>query len=144
MAPRVLPPDIESILTIYLRDTLRGLGYDVQVGNKEPGETLRLPLARPLVVVRDDGGAAGSWITFQRTVGVSVLAGTRLNDKPAKDLARLVYALLTDDQLMLADGSDIAAINLEGCLGPTSVPDVIDVSRQYMSVEYIVMGSWES
>ena len=143
MAPRVLPPDIESVLTVYLRDTLRALGYDVQVGNKEPGDALRLPLTRPLIVVRDDGGAAGSWITFQRTVGVSVLAGTRLNDKPAKDLARLVYALLADDQL-LADGSDIAAINLESCLGPTSVPDAIDVSRQYMSVEYIVMGSWES
>lgn len=138
---RVTAPDLELWLTGYLRGVLAGEGLSVQVSNKEPAD-LKLPLARPLVVVRDDSGPRESAVTFDRSVGVSVVAGTRRNDKPAGDLARLVVAVLTDEVIVTAPGSPIASIEWDGCNGPYSVDEQLDVTRMYATVEYVVVGSW--
>ena len=132
----VLPPDIELWLTGYLRSQFPG----VQVSNKEP-DTLSLPLTRPLIVVRDDGGPRLSWMVFDRSVGVSVLAGTRRNDQPVNDLARRVAGALMDDDIAVVAGSPVVGVNGDGCLGPYAVVEQLDVARRYLAVQYEVSGS---
>lgn len=136
---RVQPPDVEAWLVPYLRSALVGEG--VEVDNKEPAE-LRAPLSRPLVVVRDDSGARASLGTFQHQVGISVLAGSRLNDGLARRLARVVYAVATDEAIALEPGSPIVSVVFEDCRGPYAVVEDHDVSRQYMTVGYVTAGTW--
>lgn len=138
---RVTAPDLEMWLVNYVRSTLRGEGEDAQVSNKEP-DTLSLPLEKPLIVIRDDSGAKLSHVSFDRSIGVSVLAGTRMNDLPANTLARAVMAILTEDAIIDAPGSPIASIEWEGCNGPYPVTESLDVARRYGTVQYTVIGSW--
>ena len=143
---RVLPPDVELFLTGYIRSQLTAAGVVASVGNREPSfggtNPTKVPLVKPIVVVRDDSGAAGELrATFDRSIGVSVLAGAKSDVKPANDLARLVYAILTDPDIIEADGSPVAAIDYDGCNGPYAVTEEIDVARRYMTVEYTVVGS---
>ena len=130
-----LPPDLEAIVTGWLRDRIPGIG----VGNKEPVK-LATPLDKPRVVIRDDSGVRTSMATWDRSVGVSVLAGSRSNDQPANDLARLVYAHLSDPVIADAPGSPIAAILEDGCTGPYAVQDDQDVARRYLTIAYSVTG----
>lgn len=136
---RILPPDMELWLTGYLRAALEADGEDVEVDAKEPDE-LVTPLERPLVIVRDDSGSRTEAITFDRQVGISVLAGTRTDDREARRLARLAYAIATDLDIALAAGSPVAAVT--GANGPYGVADDQDVSRRYFTVSYSVVGSW--
>lgn len=138
---RVTPPDLEVFLTGYLRAraAVRG-GVVPKVGNKEPYD---LVIGSPdQIVVRDDSGPRESAVTFDRSVGVSVLAGTKAHDKPANDLAREVFADLTDDAILTWAGSPIASIEWDGCNGPYAVPEQLDKARRYMTVQYTVIGSW--
>ena len=137
----VVAPDLELWVTQYLRGVLVERGLNVQVSNKEPAN-LGLPLTRPLVVVRDDSGVRLSQVTFDRSLGVSVLAGTRMNDRAANDLARLVQAVLTDDVIVGAEGSPVAAVQWSGCNGPYPVADELDVARRYSTVQYTIVGDW--
>lgn len=138
---RVTAPDLEMWLTNYVRSTLSAEGEDVQVGSKEP-PALKLPLQKPLVVIRDDSGNRRSHVSFDRSIGVSVLAGSRMNDLPANTLARTVAALLTDDDIVHAPDSPIASIEWDGCNGPYPVAESLDVARRYLTVQYTVVGSW--
>lgn len=137
----VTPPDVELFLTGWLRAALHRRGYDVEVSNKEPAD-LAFPLTRPLIVVRDDGGPQTEIITYTATVGITVLAGTRQNDQPAMDLARLVYALATSAGVYLAQGSPITAIDKEGgSTRPYRVNDTAETSRAYMTIGYSLTGT---
>lgn len=138
---RVTPPDLEGWLVDYVRDQVRAEGIDVQVGNKEPDD-LQLPRTRPLIVIRDDSGPRTDWTTFDRSVGATVLAGTKRNDKPANDLARLVASILFDSDLPLVPGSPIAAVDFTGCNGPYAVTEPLDIARRYMTAQYVASGSW--
>lgn len=138
---RVLAPDLEMWFTGLLRTELAAVDVDAEVGNKEPDD-LRVPLARPLIIVRDDSGPRRDWTTFGRSLGFTVLAGTRQNDKPANDLARLVAAIAHDTALVDAPGSPIAAVVLDGCRGPYAVSDSLDVARRYLTGQYVATGSW--
>lgn len=138
---RVTPPDLELWLTGYVRARAAAELFDVDVSNKEPA-TVELPLKKPLIVIRDDSGSRTGWTTFDRSIGASVLAGTKINDQPAKDTARWLAGLLHDDAIALADGSPIAAVDWDGSNGPYAVQDSLDVSRQYMTAGYSVVGTW--
>lgn len=131
------PPDLEAWLCSYIRSSIP----DIEVDNKEPWK-YSLPLVKPLVVVRDDSGSRMSHVTFDRSVGVSVIAGTKRRDKQANDLARQIEALLTDDHIVFAEGSPIASVTWDGCFGPYAVADDLDVARRYMTVQYTVVGAW--
>lgn len=98
---RVTPPDLEAWLVSYVRACAATDGHNVEVSNKEPAK-LTLPLTRPLIVIRDDSGARLDWTTFDRSIGASVLAGSRQNDKPANDIARWLASVLFDHELPLA------------------------------------------
>lgn len=141
MTTTVTPPDMELFLTGYLRKCLRDRGMAVQVSNKEP-DNLKLPLARPLIVVRDDGGLQESRISYQANIGVSVMAGTRKNDRAANDLARIVYAILTNPEIVSAPDSPITVVDIEGCTRPIPVVEDLDVSRRYMTFTYGVVGTF--
>lgn len=138
---RVTPPDLELWLTAYVRALAAAEGVDVDVSNKEPKD-LELPLERPLIVIRDDSGNRLDWTTFDRSIGASVLAGSRMHDKPANDTARWLAGVLFDDAIALAGGTPIAAVEFGGCNGPYAVADELDVARRYMTAQYIVAGTW--
>lgn len=138
---RVLRPDLEVWATSYLRDELRQLGVDAEVDSMEPAD-MRFPLERPLVVVRDDSGPRTSPVGFDASLGVSVLAGSRQDDREARRIGRLVFAILSDDDLPLVEGSPVIAVDYGGCSGPYSVDDPHDVARRYMTISWAVVGSW--
>lgn len=136
MALVVTPPDLESFLCGYLRAVL-----GIECGNKQPagwdGTT-------PLCVVRDDGGAKTGAVTFDRSVGVTVYAGTRQATFKASALARRAFAALTSTTIAFEDGSPIAAVISSGCNGPYRVDDDHDSSACYMTAEYSAVGSVDS
>lgn len=138
---RVTPPDLELWLTGYVRTLAAAEGKSVTVSNKESA-TLGLPLAKPLIVIRDDSGSRLSHVTYDRSIGASVLAGSRLNDQPANDLARWLAGVLFDLDLPLVPGCPIAAVDPDGCNGPYAVPETLDVARRYMTAGYVASGSW--
>lgn len=138
---RLTPPDLELFLTGYVRACAAADQVDVSVGNKEPSK-LTLPVKKPVIVIRDDSGNRKDLPTFDRSIGATVLAGSTLNDKPAKDLARWLIAVLMDDAIIEAAGSPIAGIDLTGWNGPYTVPDPLDVTRQYLTGGYTVVGTW--
>ncbi|OOB90746.1 hypothetical protein [Rathayibacter sp. VKM Ac-2630] len=138
---RVEPPDLELWLTGYVRAAAAADELDVAVGNREP-PTLQVPLARPLIVLRDDPGARLSSVTFDHSIGFSVLAGSRRNEKPARDLARWLAGLLFDEEIVLAEGCPIASVVWDGCTSPSSVVDQLDVARFYGTAQYVAAGSW--
>lgn len=138
---RVAAPDLELWLTGYVRSLAAAEGKVADVGNKEPA-TLAIPLKKPLIVIRVDPGSRLSHVTFDLSVGASVLAGSKQNDKPAKDLALWLASILHDDELPLVAGSPIASVEWSGCNPPSAVTDPLDVSRQYLTAQYVVIGSW--
>jgi len=140
---RVTPPNLELWLTDYVRELAAAEGHDVDVSNKEPADLgQQLPLGRPLVVIRDDPGSRTDWTTFDRSIGASVLAGSKVYDTPAKDLALWLAGVLFDDELPLVPGSPIATVDFSGCNGPYAVTEELDVARQYLTAQYIAVGSW--
>lgn len=139
--PRIVPASVDEWLVPHLRRSLRAEGIDAQVDVVEP-PTLDAPLARPLIVVRMDGGAQSSPLTFSCQVGISVLAGARQNDALARRVAGLVYAVATDMEIVFASGSPITAVDYGACTPPVGVSDDQDVARRYMTVSYLVVGSW--
>ena len=138
---RVTPPDLELWLTRYVRSLAASEAIQATVTNKEPTD-LSTPLVRPLIVIRDDSGPRLSHVTFERSIGFSVLAGTRRYDKDANILARWLAGVLFDLELPLVDGSPIASVDVDGCLGPYAVPEQLDVARRYGTAQYTVVGSW--
>lgn len=136
----VTPPLLDEWLVSYIRSELAIRSRDAVVDVVEP-PTLDAPLATPMVIIREDSGTQTSQLTFTRQVGISVLAGSRQNDKAARRLSQLVYAIATSMDIALADGP-IASVQLEGCSGPYSVADDQDVGRRYMVVSYSVVGTW--
>lgn len=138
---RVTPPDLEMWMVGYVRSCAAADGLNVEVSNKEP-QTLKLPLTRPLVVIRDDSGPRLDYTTFDRSIGGTVLAGTRQNDKLANNLARWLASVLFDLELPLVPGSPIAAVDPSGCNGPYAVNESLDVARRYLTAQYVVAGSW--
>lgn len=129
---RVTPPDLELWLANIGRNEFPGVDFD----NKFPeGEWPEL-----LVVVRDDSGPKTSPVSFQRTVGFTVVGGTRTNDKPVNDLARELIAFYSDPNLAYLEGP-IAAINDDDVRGPMKVRETQDRARSYFTVGYSVVGS---
>lgn len=138
---RVTPPDLTLWLITYVRATAAAEGVTVSVAEREP-DTLQLPLARPLIVIRDDSGSRTDVTTFDRSIGATVIGGAKQNSKPINDLARWLAGVLFDHDIALADGSPIAAVVDAGCNGPYPVADQLDVVRMYSTAQYVVTGSW--
>lgn len=138
---RVTPPDLELFLTGYVRTLAQVEGVDADVGITEP-PTLKLPMSRPMIVLRDDSGPRLDLPTFSRSIGATVLGGSKANPKPINDVARWLTAVLMDEAIVTATNSPIASIEWDGFNGPYPVTDVLDVARRYSTAQYTVVGSW--
>jgi hypothetical protein len=136
-----MPPELITWLMGYVSSAAAADGFDVDVVGAEP-EELALPLPRPLIVIRVDPGSRLDWTTFDRSVGASVLGGSKNAPTPIFDLALWLASVLFDDELPLAPGSPIARVDFDGCNGPYGVTEELDVARQYMTAQYVVEGSW--
>lgn len=138
----IVPPDCELFLTSWLRQQLTSAGYSCTVGVREPDEAT-FPLATPHVTILDTGGGQQESLnTFGRSIGYTVIGGTRRNSQATRDLARYVYALVTSEELCLAPGSPFLAVDrTAGTVGPYNVADEADTTRVYMSIEYTVRGT---
>jgi hypothetical protein len=138
---RVTPPNLMLWLTGYVRARAAAESISVAVGNKEPPK-LTLPLAKPLILLRDDSGPRLSQVTFDRSIGASVLDGSKLNDTPAEELSLWLAGVLFDKGIALVDGSPIASVEFDGCNGPYPVTESLDVARRYLVAQYTVVGTW--
>lgn len=138
---RVRPPDLEVWGTKFLRETLKAEGWSVEVDSTEPADLL-VPLDRPLIVVRVDSLTRASPPLFEASLGVSVLAGSRQDDRVARDLSAMIFAVLTDEDIAVNEATPVVAVDLEGCNGPYTIDDPLDVSRRYMTIAYTVTGTW--
>lgn len=138
---RVTPPNVTSWLTGYVRERAAAEDIDATVVSQEPS-TLTVPMAKPLIVIRDDSGSRLDWTTFDRSIGASVIGGSKAAPKPIDDLAGWLAGLLFDDAIALVDGSPIASVEWDGCNGPYAVPEALDAARRYMTAQYTVSGSW--
>lgn len=132
MSRTVLPPDLEGFVTGYLRERT-GVEVDVKEPSGWDGSA-------PLIVVRDDGGAMTGPVTFERSLGVTVHAGTRQDVAEGGRLARLCHGLLSSDDAVMADGSPIAAIDRDGFNGPYRITERQDTSTWYLTAAYSVVG----
>lgn len=132
---RAVPPD----LTRWLIEHLRREFPAARVGNREPPDLAAvLPLRAPLIVVRDDGGPRRDWLLWERSVGVSVLGGSRADASAVDALAREVAGVLWDDGLVLVPGSPVTRVEWAGCTGPLAVAERADVARRYLLAQYVV------
>ncbi|QAB18790.1 hypothetical protein Leucomu_13505 [Leucobacter muris] len=138
---RVNPPTLDLWLTNHVRALAAAEGHTVDVSNKEP-ETLQAPLARPLIVLRTDSSTRLDWTTFDCSIAASVLAGTRRYDTHAIELATWLAGILFDNALPDEAGSPVVRVDWDGCNGPYAVTEDHDVSRQYLTAQYVAAGSW--
>lgn len=138
---RVTPPDLELWLTAYVRTVAAAENVIVDVRNREPDD-LKRPLARPMIILRDDSGPRLDLPTFDRSIGATVLGASKQNPKPVNDIARWLIAVLMDEAIIHAPDSPIASIEWEGFNGPLSVTDALDVARRYSTAQYTVVGTW--
>lgn len=138
---RVTPPDFELWLTGYIRALAVAEDIDVDVDNVEPDD-LTVEMDRPLIVIRDDSGPRKDTPTFDRSIGATVLGGSKAFPKPINDIARWLSAVLSDEEIITAPDSPIASLELDGFNGPYPVNDALDVARRYQTAQYTVVGSW--
>ncbi len=139
--PLVVDSDLELFLTTWYRAALAArpepVCAGVEVDNKEPS-TGTFP-AR-LLVIRDDGGPATSAVTGERSVGFTVLAGSKLAPKDANDLIRIVLALVV--QIPAPDVPGQSPRNPVSAVlernGPFSVVEEQDRARRFATVTFAV------
>ncbi|NEG56133.1 hypothetical protein [Bifidobacterium platyrrhinorum] len=133
----VVPPDLEQWLCDYLRARLPDVP-GLKVKNKTPPDYVG---AYPLVTIRDDGGDRDEFLEYTRSIGVNVLGWNQARDKPCKDLARRVSALLTDETaLQSASGSPVIAVDYGSCNGPYAVTEEAEYAHYYLIVGLMAAG----
>lgn len=135
----ITPPDVEHWLTGYLRPLLSDVP-DLEIGNKHPPE---YDGTHPTIIINDVPGNRQDPLSFDWSIGVTVTGWSRQDDKPCKDLANKVFAILTQHpQIALANGSPISAVVDEGSTPPAVVTSDADAASYYATVEYVVQGEF--
>lgn len=123
MTTPVIYPDLELVVTGYLRTALADYGYPAMfVSNTRGTQTTA-------VWVRRDGGSALNIIREQPRITTNVFAPT---EQTATDLARTVAALMRAMPRQYA--TDVVEVS-----GPSPVVD--STPRRFMIHELIVRGS---
>ncbi|MCB8043640.1 hypothetical protein JM654_03875 [Microbacterium oxydans] len=140
-AMRVMPPDLVTWLMGYVSDAAAADGHDVDVVGAEP-EDLGLPMPRPLIVIRVDPGSRVDWTTFDRSVGATVLGGSKNApdpDRRPRPLGRLRAVRRRASARYGQPHREGRLRRMQRALrGPRRTPDV---ARQYMTAQYVVEGS---
>jgi hypothetical protein len=140
MVAEVLHTDLEAFLPGWYRAAFaeRAEAYcqDVQFDRVESDPTSG-PFPARLVVFRDDSGQVDPLITAERSVGVSVLAGTKEDPAEAKAIALMVLALAPRIP-GLETGNPVTAFR--GAFGPYAVTENQPRARQYLTLTLAVAG----
>lgn len=137
--PAVVHQDIALFLVGWYRawlgsrdePFLQGFTVDIVEPAKEP-------FPNRLLVIRDDGGTDTSIVTNERSIGMTVLAGSKQNPHDANDAARLIHAA----RLLIpspAPTNPVAAV-LQSTT-PVEVTEKQDRARRYMTLVLSVVGS---
>jgi hypothetical protein len=122
-AAPIVFPDVELVLTTYLRSKLADHGYaSVYVSNVRGTQAVA-------VWVRRDGGSVLDVVREGARVGINVFAQSEL---AASNLARVVSALMR----AAADGSPI--VRVTEVMGSTPIADA--TPRRYLTFEVVVRG----
>lgn len=133
----IQPPDIELWLCDWLRSNITDVD-GLQVGNREPADYVG---SYPLIVVRDDGGGQTDRVLFDRSIGVTVKGWTRSSPYKCKQLARRIYANLTDDGILQNQSAGpILAVDESSCNGPYAFDDDNECACYYMTFRYVLDG----
>lgn len=141
MGAEVLHADLEEFLPAWYRaafeDRAEDYCQDVQFDRVEPDAATGEPFPARLVVFRDDSGPVGLLGTAERSVGVSILAGTKEDPTEAKQIALMVLALAP---LIPAvePGNPVSA--LRAATGPFAVAENQPRARQYLTLTLAVAG----
>lgn len=147
MIPVATDPNVPLFLTGEIRARLAALSdprFPASTGwiadrdwSPPPSNPNQTPPAWQ-VIVRDDGIADGDLIVGDCSVGVSVLAGSKQNPAPARDLAVIVKKIIKQTPRAEA-GNPVAAVI--SFLGPYAVDDTASTyARRYMAVTLSVVG----
>lgn len=136
--PLVIHDDLLLFLTSWYRAALAArpepVCAAVVVTHREP--TIGEFPAKALII-RTDGGPDTSFLTGERDVGLSVLAGTQESPKEANDLAAIVHALRTQIPSPDPDNPVSAVLSSNG---PYPVPEAQERARVYMNMTLAVLG----
>lgn len=125
MTAPIVFPDVERVVTTYLRATLPDYGYpDVYVSNQRGAQATA-------VWVRRDGGGGLDQIREAPRLGVNVYAPT---EKKCNDLAAVVSALIRSSP----NGAPIVRATQNS--GPSGIPEA-NGTRVFMTFEVIVRGA---
>jgi hypothetical protein len=137
----VLHTDLEQFLPGWYRNAFAELAEEycqgVQFDRVEPDAASGEPFPARLVVFRDDSGPSDLLGTGERSIGVSVLAGTKEDPTEAKQIALMVHALAPRLPAVEA-GNPITA--LRGRNGPYAVAENQPRARQYLTLTLAVAG----
>lgn len=132
--PLVAHDDLELFLTDWFRTALaerpEPVCHGVTVDRVERG-------AEKALIVRDDGTTDTDVLTGAASIGLTVLAGTTTDPDDAKELARIVRALVS--QIPSPDPANpVAAVT--GQTGPFLVEEESPVARVYQTATLAVVA----
>ncbi|MBW8025292.1 hypothetical protein EOG37_01170 [Clavibacter michiganensis subsp. michiganensis] len=140
MADRVIHADLQAFLIPWLAAELDArpeeVCRDVSVRDTEP--IAGRPMPKRMVIIRDDSGSTRSTVTAERSIGISVLAGTKESPEDAVDLALIVNALISDVARPEA-GNPVARV--DDMTGPFYVAEDLPSARRYSTATLVVVGS---
>lgn len=124
MSTPIVFPDVELVITSYLRTQLASYGYPgIFVSNRRESQT-------QAVWVRRDGGPTLDVVREAARVGVNVFDAT---EQKVANLAQTVSALMR----IAADGAPI--VRVVQTAGPSPIADA--TPRRYLTFEVTVRGS---
>lgn len=89
------------------------------------------------VIFRDDGVNDVELHIGDQGVGISILAGSKDNPAPARELARIVKSIVKLTP-RVQTGNPVAAVT--SFHGPYAVDEASTYARQYMAVSFTVVG----
>jgi hypothetical protein len=140
VADRVIHVDLQAFLIPWLAAQLDArteeVCRDVSVRDTEP--LAGRPVPDRMVIIRDDSGPTRTAVTAERSIGISVLAGTKESPEDAVDLALIVNALISGIARPEA-GNPVAAV--ESMTGPFPVEEDLELARRYSTATLVVVGS---
>lgn len=131
------PIDLVKWACDYLRDKIP---KGVQVGNRHPADYVG---DYPLIVVTDTGGYGMGYAHYRMGIGITIMGHDySINDNTTiLDLARQVYAILTDYSVQSDRNTPIASVLEDSSLLPTVVAQEAPYERVYCTCEYVVRGN---
>ncbi|HEX5541112.1 MAG TPA: hypothetical protein VFX60_06050 [Micromonospora sp.] len=118
----VVFPDVEALVSAWLRARLVERGQNVPVSNRIPN-----PRPAKFVTIQRHGGITATVVTDSPQVGIECWAPS---DGDAHDLAQLCRALLNSLPGQILDGHTVYRV--DEFAGPANLPDPVSAQPRYV------------